>query len=153
MLQIYYLVDLKTTIGQKFNLLFSLHLEEWSTIIRITLAKGENLKTLMIVLLVFGHISRLKINFDKSTLSSINIGQDQITRMALLLDCKALDWPLHHLGLSLRGNPRMCFLGSGDCENFVKIRWVGKNLLSLDGTCPIQVFVPYSQLFPLPFQN
>lgn len=74
MLQIYYLVDLKTTIGQKFNLLFSLHLEEWSTIIRITLAKGENLKTLMIVLLVFGHISRLKINFDKSTLSSINIG-------------------------------------------------------------------------------
>ncbi|RVW89526.1 hypothetical protein CK203_043574 [Vitis vinifera] len=38
-----------------------------------------------------GHISELKINLDKGTLSSINMGQDQITTLALLLECKVFD--------------------------------------------------------------
>ena len=51
----------------------------------------KELQTLKIVLFVFRQIFGLKVNLSKSTLSDINITQVQLTRLALLLDCKALD--------------------------------------------------------------
>ena len=51
----------------------------------------EELKTLKIILLVFGHISRLKVNREKSILFGINVDLDQLNRMALVLDCKVSD--------------------------------------------------------------
>ena len=51
----------------------------------------KELQTLKIVLFVFRQIFGLKVNLGKSTLSGINITQVQLTRLALLLDCKALD--------------------------------------------------------------
>ena len=68
----------------------------------------EELRTLKIILLVFGKISRLKVNLDKSTLCSINLDQDYLTRLAFSLDCKASNWPIPYVGLPLRGNPKAC---------------------------------------------
>lgn len=61
----------------------------------------QNLK---LILLVFGHILGLKINLDKSTLPNINMSQDQISRLALMLECKVSKWHLTNLGLPLLGN-------------------------------------------------
>nr|CAN67006.1 hypothetical protein VITISV_020408 [Vitis vinifera] len=57
---------------------------------------------------VFGQIFGLKVNPDKSILFDINIDQAQLTRLALLLDCKAFDWPIPYLGLPLGRNLKAC---------------------------------------------
>ncbi|RVW85985.1 hypothetical protein CK203_041523 [Vitis vinifera] len=68
----------------------------------------EELQTLKSLLLVFGQISRLKVNLDKSNLFGINLDQNHLCRLALLLDCKASNWPILYLGLPLGGNPIAC---------------------------------------------
>ncbi|RVW84726.1 Transposon TX1 uncharacterized 149 kDa protein [Vitis vinifera] len=68
--------------------------------------REEDLLTLKSVLLVFGHISGLKVNLDKSNIYGINLGQDHLHRLAEVLDCKASGWPILYLGLPLGGNPK-----------------------------------------------
>ncbi|RVW70239.1 putative ribonuclease H protein [Vitis vinifera] len=68
----------------------------------------EDLQTLKSLLLVFGHISGLKVNLDKSNLFGINFDQNHLSRLAVLLDCKASDWPILYLGLPLGGNLKAC---------------------------------------------
>lgn len=51
----------------------------------------EDLQNIKLILLVFGHISRLKINLDKSTLTGIPMNQNQTTRLALMLKYKVFD--------------------------------------------------------------
>ena len=53
--------------------------------------KEEDLQTLKSLLLVFGHISGLKVNLDKSNLFGINLDQNHLSRLVELLDCKASD--------------------------------------------------------------
>ena len=48
-------------------------------------------KLFKFILLVFGQISGLKVNLDKSNLFGINLDQDHLTRLALMLDCEASD--------------------------------------------------------------
>ncbi|RVW87840.1 Peroxisome biogenesis protein 1 [Vitis vinifera] len=48
-------------------------------------AHVEELQTLKIILLVFGQISGLKVNLDKSTLYGINLDQDHLTRKGFSL--------------------------------------------------------------------
>ncbi|RVX05720.1 Transposon TX1 uncharacterized 149 kDa protein [Vitis vinifera] len=70
-------------------------------------AKGEEeLQTLKSLLLVFGHISRLKVNLNKSSIYDINLDQAHLSRLAVMLDCKASGWPILYLGLPLGGNPK-----------------------------------------------
>ena len=69
---------------------------------------AEELQTLKSLLLVFRQISGLKVNLDKSNLFGINLDQNHLSRLALLLDCKASDWPILYLGLPLGGNPIAC---------------------------------------------
>ena len=38
---------------------------------------------------MFGHISRLKVNIDKSSIYDINLDQVHLSRLAEMLDCKA----------------------------------------------------------------
>ena len=57
-------------------------------------ASLEELQTLKLILLVFGRVFGLRINLNKSTLSRIKINQDQIFKMALMLNCSVSDWPL-----------------------------------------------------------
>ncbi|RVW48807.1 putative ribonuclease H protein [Vitis vinifera] len=60
------------------------------------------------VLLVFEHISGLKVNLDKSNIYGINLEQNHLSRLAEMLDCKAFGWPMLYLGLPLGGNPKAC---------------------------------------------
>ena len=57
---------------------------------------------------MFGQISGLKVNLDKSNLFGINLDQNHLSRLALLLECKASDWLILYLGLPLGGNPIAC---------------------------------------------
>ena len=59
-------------------------------------------------MLVFGQIYGLKVNLDKSERFGINLDQDHLSRLALMLDCKASNWPILYLGLPLGGNPKAC---------------------------------------------
>ena len=68
----------------------------------------EELQTLKSLLLVFGQVFGLKVNLDKSNFFCINLDQNHLSRLALMLDCKALDWPILYLGLPLGGNPIAC---------------------------------------------
>lgn len=67
-------------------------------------ASMEDLQTLKLILLVVGCLLGLRINLNKSTLSSINTSQNQISRLAMMLECTVFDWPLMYLGLPLGGN-------------------------------------------------
>ncbi|RVW50733.1 putative ribonuclease H protein [Vitis vinifera] len=68
----------------------------------------EELQTLKSLLLVFGHISGLKVNLNKSSIYGINLDQAHLSRLAEMLDCKASGWPILYLGLPLGGNPKAC---------------------------------------------
>ncbi|RVW53692.1 putative ribonuclease H protein [Vitis vinifera] len=68
----------------------------------------EELQTLKSLLLVFGHISGLKVNLNKSSIYGINLDQAHLSRLAEMLDCKASGWPILYLGLPLGGNPKVC---------------------------------------------
>lgn len=56
---------------------------QFSNIMFFSNARMEELRNLKIILLIIGCISRLKINLDKSTLSRINMSQDQMARFKL----------------------------------------------------------------------
>ena len=70
--------------------------------------REEELQTLKSLLLVFGHISGLKVNLDRSSIYGINLDQAHLSRLAEMLDCKASGWPILYLGLPLGGNPKAC---------------------------------------------
>ncbi|RVW38668.1 hypothetical protein CK203_077505 [Vitis vinifera] len=86
------------------------HLQFADDTILFANSSAEELQTLKSLLLVFGQVSGLKVNLDKSNLFGINLDQNHLSRLALLLDCKALDWPILYLGLPLGGNPTACGL-------------------------------------------
>ena len=50
-------------------------------------ASLEELLSLKLILLVFGHLLGLRINLNKSTLFGINIIENQIAKLTSLLDC------------------------------------------------------------------
>ncbi|RVW33139.1 putative ribonuclease H protein [Vitis vinifera] len=84
------------------------HLQFADDTILFANSSEEELQTLKSLLLVFGQISGLKVNLDKSNLFGINLDQNHLSRLALMLDCKASDWPILYLGLPLGGNPTAC---------------------------------------------
>ena len=73
--------------------------------------REEDLLTLKSVLLVFGHISMLKVNLDKSNIYSINLEQNHLSRLAELLDCKASGWPYSTRVFLWEGIPRLMAFG------------------------------------------
>ncbi|RVW63219.1 putative mitochondrial protein [Vitis vinifera] len=79
----------------------------------------EGFRILKSLLLVFGHISGLKVNLDKSNIYGINLDQVHLSRLAEMLDCKASGWPILYPGLPLGGNPRR--IGEGKRDYLV--RW------------------------------
>ena len=52
---------------------------------------SEFLQKLKLILLVFSWLLGLKINLEKSTLSSINVNQESLARLATMLDCRVLE--------------------------------------------------------------
>ena len=51
-------------------------------------ASLDHLQNLKIILLVFGQVSSLKINLEKSTISGINTRQEVLSSLALVLECR-----------------------------------------------------------------
>ena len=92
------------------------HLQFTDDTILFANPRKEELQTLKSLLLVFGQISGLKVNLDKSNLFGINLDQNHLSRLALLLECKASDWPILYLGLPLGGNPIAC----GFCDPVIE---------------------------------
>ncbi|RVW35207.1 putative ribonuclease H protein [Vitis vinifera] len=82
------------------------HLQFADDTIFFSSSREEDMMTLKNVLLVFGHISGLKVNLDKSNIYGINLEQNHLSRLAEMLDCKASGWPILYLGLPLGGNPK-----------------------------------------------
>ncbi|KAJ9693494.1 hypothetical protein PVL29_012324 [Vitis rotundifolia] len=82
------------------------HLQFADDTIFFSNTREEELQTLKSLLLVFGHISGLKVNLDKSNLYGISLDQNHLSRLAEMLDCKAASWPILYLGLPLGGNPK-----------------------------------------------
>ena len=69
-------------------------------------ASLEHLQNLKLILLVFGQVSGLKINLEKSTISGINTRQELLSSLTSVFYCKVSEWPLSYLGLLLGGNPK-----------------------------------------------
>ncbi|RVW25786.1 Transposon TX1 uncharacterized 149 kDa protein [Vitis vinifera] len=84
------------------------HLQFADDTIFFSNSREEELQTLKSLLLVFGHISGLKVNLNKSSIYGINLDQAHLSRLAEMLDCKASGWPILYLGLPLGGNPKSC---------------------------------------------
>ncbi|KAJ9671310.1 hypothetical protein PVL29_025144 [Vitis rotundifolia] len=82
------------------------HLQFADDTIFFSNSREEELQTLKCLLLVFGHISGLKVNLDKSNIYGINLDQNHLYRLAEMLDCKVSNWPILYLGLPLGGNPK-----------------------------------------------
>jgi len=75
-----------------------------------TLLIGEkswaNVRALRAVLTLFADMSGLKVNFSKSLLVGINIGDFWLVEAASLLNCKVGKISFLYLGLSIGGDPR-----------------------------------------------
>ncbi|RVW43484.1 hypothetical protein CK203_095330 [Vitis vinifera] len=84
------------------------HLQFADDTIFFSSTREEDMLTLKSVLLVFGHISGLKVNLDKSNIYGINLERNHLSRLAELLDCKASGWPILYPSLPLGGNPKAC---------------------------------------------
>ncbi|RVX05736.1 Transposon TX1 uncharacterized 149 kDa protein [Vitis vinifera] len=67
------------------------HLQFADDTIFFSNSREEELQTLKSLLLVFGHISGLKVNLNKSSIYGINLDQAHLSRLAVMLDCKASD--------------------------------------------------------------
>jgi len=57
------------------------------------------------VLNLFADMSSLKVNFHKSLLVGINIGDSWLSEAASILNCKVGKIPFMYLGLSIGGDP------------------------------------------------
>ena len=84
------------------------HLQFANDTIFFSSTREEDMMTLKSVLLVFGLISGLKVNLDKSNIYGINLEQNHLSRLVEMLDCKASGWPIFYLGLPLGWNPKAC---------------------------------------------
>ncbi|KAJ9709801.1 hypothetical protein PVL29_001319 [Vitis rotundifolia] len=84
------------------------HLQFADDTIFFSNSREEELQTLKSLLLVFGHISGLKVNLDKSNIYGINLDQNHLYRLAEMLDCKVSSWPILYLGLPLGENLKAC---------------------------------------------
>lgn len=75
-----------------------------------TLIIGEkcwsNVRSIMVVLLIFEHVSGLKVNFSKSLLTGVNVSDFWLHEAAFVLNCRVVAFPFAYLGLPIRGDPR-----------------------------------------------
>ncbi|RVW83327.1 LINE-1 retrotransposable element ORF2 protein [Vitis vinifera] len=123
------------------------HLQFADDTILFANSSKEELQTLKSLLLVFGQVSGLKVNLDKSNLFGINLDQNHLSRLTLMLDCKASDWPILYLGLPLGGNPTAYSSFSGcksreDAKGLSLVRGGGRqkrHLVSWDAVCKPRV--------------
>lgn len=66
----------------------------------------QNVRTTRAVLLLFEKISGLKVNFNKSMLTGVNILDSWLSEAALVMNCRRGTIPFVYLGLSIGGDSR-----------------------------------------------
>jgi len=75
-----------------------------------TLIIGEkrwsNVRSIRAVLLIFEQVSGLKVNFNKSLLTSVNVSNSWLHEAALVLHCSVGTFPFVCLGLPIGGDPQ-----------------------------------------------
>lgn len=82
------------------------------------------LEALFDTIKAFGWLSGLKVNWDKSSLSGVNIDSQKDALTAKKFNCKPESLPILYLGLPL-GEPEICrFLESYYGKNYVEARKV-----------------------------
>jgi len=65
-----------------------------------------NVRSIRVVLLIFKHLSGLKVNFQKSLLTGVNVSDTWLNEASLLLNCRVGTLPFVYLGLPIGGDPR-----------------------------------------------
>jgi len=75
-----------------------------------TLIVGEkswlNVRSMRTVLLLFEEISGLKVNFNKSLLTGVNITASWLAKVAMVMNCRMGSTPFLYLGLPIGGDFR-----------------------------------------------
>jgi len=75
-----------------------------------TLILGEkswlNVRSMRAVLLLFKKVSGLKVNFNKSMLTGVNVSDSWLAEAALVMNCRRGNIPFVYLGLPIGGDSR-----------------------------------------------
>ncbi|GKV41635.1 hypothetical protein SLEP1_g49141 [Rubroshorea leprosula] len=97
-------------------------------------ASEKNIWAAKCIIRVFEIVSRLKINFEKSSLMGINVSDEWRTKMATILHCKQGVLPCRYLGVPIRGKCRSIAVWRPIIESFRKklASWKNK-FISLGG--------------------
>lgn len=69
-------------------------------------ASWDNLWVMKSVFRCFELVSGLKVNFNKTRLFGINVGEEFMSLGADFLNCRIVELPFKYLGLSIEANPR-----------------------------------------------
>lgn len=119
--------------------------------------KKEMLKILFETIKAFQWLSEMKINWEKSSLSGVNIEDQRDEQTAKNLNCKAEKLPILYLGLPLGGNPKNAdFLSPVQERIFKKLdRWKRYQIskgsrLTLCNSVLASIPLYYLSLFHLP---
>ncbi|XP_058727023.1 uncharacterized protein LOC131598440 [Vicia villosa] len=118
------------------------HLQYADDTMIISEKRWSNIRTLKAILLLFETMSGLKVNFQKSSITGINVSQDWIIEAANILHCKVGAVPFTYLGLPIGANPNRKDTWK-QVINTVRSRlsrWKNKNL-SIGGRVVLLKFV------------
>ncbi|XP_020992356.1 uncharacterized protein LOC110278444 [Arachis duranensis] len=96
------------------------HLQFADDIILFFPPEEETIKNYRRLLRCFELMSDLSINFDKSSLISINCEEQRVQRMCSVLGCKASILPVKYLGISLGENSRL--MSKGVAEKLISLQ-------------------------------
>ncbi|GKV33852.1 hypothetical protein SLEP1_g42302 [Rubroshorea leprosula] len=93
-------------------------------------ATEENIKAIKCIMRIFELVSGLKINFGKSQLMGIGVGEEWRARMAFRLYCKEGGFPFKYLGIPIGGNHRRITMWQPMVESFKRKleSWKGRHL-------------------------
>jgi len=80
------------------------HLQFLDDTIIIGEKSWQNVRTMRAVLLLFADISGLKVNFNKSMLTGVNIYVSWLSEAALVMNCRRGTIPFMYLGLAIGGD-------------------------------------------------
>ncbi|GKV11959.1 hypothetical protein SLEP1_g23168 [Rubroshorea leprosula] len=93
-------------------------------------ATEENIQAIKCIMRIFELVSGLKINFGKSQLMGIGVGEEWRARMAFRLYCKEGGFPFKYLGIPIGGNHRRITMWQPMVESFKRKleSWKGRHL-------------------------
>ncbi|XP_019053903.1 PREDICTED: probable LRR receptor-like serine/threonine-protein kinase At4g36180 [Nelumbo nucifera] len=98
---------------------------------------GDPLKARQLkeVIKLFEHMSKLKINFEKSCVAGMNLEQEELEEVAESFGCPITVWPLKYLGMPLGDNPKESRFWNPVVERCSKrlAAWK-RNYISMGGT-------------------